>query len=180
MDEKRADMLANASAQRWRDNTVEQVVRTALSTAKAETAKWYDTQVAQIPTDQERLIAALRTLDAMTSVLPAEVRGKLGGVTKLASLKTDEARARALLEKLDKIDKVLEQWLRKEFRGRINKLFDRSQVKGGSGKKPKGTLGADVHELMWSAENAAGLTGEEVGGQACRTGQHSQRWDAYQ
>jgi hypothetical protein len=102
------------------------------------------------------LLASLRTLDAILSALPAEVRGKIGGYVKLAELSTDEARLQEIEKRVERMDRELEKWLRKDIREQIEDLFEKAKPKKDkAGKTPKGKLGADGHHIFQQAEIAA-------------------------
>ncbi len=65
---------------------VSKVRKAARNQAREETFEWARAEKAKIPTPHQRQMMALRTLDALLSVVPPEVRGKVGGYVKLVSL----------------------------------------------------------------------------------------------
>lgn len=149
--------MANEAA-REAKTTVRDIEKSALKLSKEEADRWYEDRLTKIPTSQEKIVAAFRTLDAMTSILPPEVRGKLGGVTQLAKLKTDEALAKALESKLDKIDKVLEKYMRDDFTEQLDKLLDSAAKTGKGGEKAMGTLGVAGHRWFAQVAKAVEMT----------------------
>lgn len=110
--------------------------------------------------DQLRALAAL---DAILMKFPAEVRGKVGGFTKLAGLTTNEAREAFLRERIGKLEEVFERHLKKEFSASMDKLLDRSKlVKGEAGEKKVGRLGADTQHLMDAIRAAMEMNATDV------------------
>jgi hypothetical protein len=102
-----------------------------------------------ITNETEGILNALAILDGILSVLPVEVRGRIGGYTHLAKLTTNEERLDYLKRKLASLDKHLEKYLQVQYGILWKKLLDREQVKkNGPGKKPKGKAGADIHDLF--------------------------------
>lgn len=117
---------------------------------------------------RESTLAALRTLDAITSALPAEVRAKVGGVIDVAKVKTDEARVKAIENRADAINKHLEKYLRDDYVSRIEKLFERYAPSKESGDKPKGKIGADEHVLLAAAQAASALDAAHADAEVAR------------
>jgi hypothetical protein len=72
-----------------------EIEKQARAEAKKQAEAWRKDQDAMQSKDyspKARLLRDLRTLDALLSVLPAEIRGKVGGFVKLATLGSDKAR----------------------------------------------------------------------------------------
>lgn len=134
--------------------------------AKEEATAWEIERLKQEAANyspRQRLLRALAMLDGILSVLPAEVRGKIGGYTQLAKLTSDEARLKFLNERVDRADREIERYLVREYGRLFTKLLDREEVKKNTaGKKPTGKAGAEVHALFASMRRAMLLTGEEV------------------
>jgi hypothetical protein len=165
-----------------------------------------------------QILQALGELDGIISVLPPEVRAKIGGYTQLAKVdpmdvfkgdqkvsevrgmsgaiisawmreglnigeaqkktalpdgyraernleptRADRAIADVFIGRVERINRVLEKFLRDEYNDAAVELFKRAKPqRSGAGEKPKGKLGADVHDLFdtlkeateWSAEQA--------------------------
>jgi hypothetical protein len=105
-----------------------------------EFAKYLQRQRETVGSDRATLLGALRTLDAILSVLPPEVRGKIGGFVALAEL----TKPKAMLDEIEKrtiaIDRELERYLSREADKGIKKLFERvaKAKETGAGKKAKG------------------------------------------
>lgn len=136
VDEKAARQAARKTAQEW------------LASARKE---------AKSPKSQrEMLKGALRTLDGILSAAPPEVRARVGGYVKLAGLATDEAMLDEIERRIAKLNTELEKWLKKEGRGKLEKLIAKGLPKGEAGKKAKGK-DADMHHLFSAAESAAKL-----------------------
>lgn len=156
------------SSEKYRKLTrkVEGEIIDAKARARIEARQWADEQIAAIPkrkaTDEKLAVRrALVFLDSMLMKLPAEIRSKIGGFVKLATLTTDKAREKFLLDRADKIDRVLEDHLRKEYTAEIEKIFERSQPKGGSGEKAEGKIGATGHAWFDIAREVAKMTRAE-------------------
>jgi hypothetical protein len=165
-----------------------------------------------------QILQALGELDGIISVLPPEVRSKIGGYTQLAKVdpmdvfkgdqkvsevrgmsgaiisawmreglnigeaqkktelpagyraernldptRADRAIADVFIQRINRINEALEKFLRDEYNDAAVELFKRAKPqRSGAGEKPKGKLGADVHDLFdklkeateWSAEEA--------------------------
>jgi GNAT superfamily N-acetyltransferase len=128
----------------------------AKTISERDSKSWAKIQQGAIPDYKGALLPALRTLDAILSALPAEVRGKIGGYVKLAELSTDEARLQEIEKRVERMDRELEKWLRKDIREQIEDLFEKAKPKKDkAGKTPKGKLGADGHHIFQQAEIAA-------------------------
>ena len=113
-------------------------------------------------------MAALRTLDAILSAFPPEVRGRVGGFVKLAGLGTDKAREAEIARRLDKLEGVLEKAARKHYGDKIEKMIERFSSQKGENKKRSGKLTASQTEafdyLKWfTAEDEAGQKTEIAG-----------------
>ena len=167
MTEAEAERLAAASASTWRSKAVS-TVRTAITQAKAEVAAWREEQDAMQKKDwspKASLLRDLRTLDAMLSVLPPEVRVKVGGFIKLASYSTETARLEELNRRVAMIETELEKHLQKEIRGEIKEMFDKAAPKMEAGEKPKGAMTAESHRLAFLALAASKVPAVEVNGE---------------
>jgi len=134
--------------------------------AKAEAAKWKAERLKEEKANyspKARLLRALALLDGIISSLPISERGRIGGYTQLAKLETDEVRLRFLNERIDKVDEVLEKYLVKEYGRMLDKLLERSiPKKGAAGEKPKGSAGAEIHEIFAVLRQAREGTQDEV------------------
>jgi hypothetical protein len=160
----------------------------ARSEAKSRAAKWRKKQDrGQKGIDRATLIAAMRTLDAMISALPSEIRGKIGGMVRLAQFKGPGAMLDELERRANRLDVELERWLKKEADKGVKKLFERAKpAKDESGKKRVGKAGADIHDLFetarmawknWDAEKAeAHAVGIEA---EIAKGELSPEWEAH-
>jgi hypothetical protein len=124
--------------------------------AKRQAEQWrtmQDRQQRTIP--RETLIAAMRTLDAMIVALPTEIRGKIGGMVRLATLTEPGAMVAELERRAKRLDDVLEDYLSKEADKEVKKLFKLARpAKDESGKAKVGKAGADIHDLFDMARRA--------------------------
>lgn len=162
MTEEQAEPLARASAAKWRDNLV-QNVKASIAEAKKEAAAWRRKELAKVPTDRELISGWLRTLDAVYSVLPAEVRGQLGGHTQMSEKATDEARLKEMVRRVGMMDKALESYLRKDLTGRITELLEE---KAAPGKTDRGVtqskLTPDAQRYLTEARRVWQMSKEDV------------------
>ena len=108
-----------------------------------------------------KMIQSIAELDAVLSALPPEVRGRIGGFTKLAQLKTDSARAKFFLERLGKIDVELERALKKEFLGKFDRLEEKSKPKTKTGR-PQSSLGPETQAAVDHIREVAHMDGEQL------------------
>lgn len=166
MTEEEAVPLADASSRKWRSNIVKNV-KESMAQAKAEADKWAEGEKkksASPKAQREMLKAGLRTLDALLSAFPPEVRAKVGGYVKLAGLATDEAMLDEIERRIAKLDEEATKWLRKEGLEAIEGLFKKAAADYTVGKKAKGKIGADEHHIIQRAEAATRMTGVQVMG----------------
>ncbi len=140
----------------------------ARSEARTFAERWLEGEKKKQPTPKERQMAALRTLDAILSAFPPEIRGRVGGFVKLASLGTDKAREAEIVKRLDLLDQVVEKEAKKFYRTKIEDTFEKAKPKKGkAGEKPKGKLGAQTQALVdlartFSALDEAGVAAERA------------------
>jgi hypothetical protein len=115
---------ANEAFKKARD-AVRKVETDALAQAKKETDTWAKDETAKIPTEKDRQMMALRTLDAILSAFSPDIRAAVGGFVKLASLGSDKAREAEIIRRLDKLDEVVEKAARKHYSVKIEKQLKR-------------------------------------------------------
>jgi hypothetical protein len=133
--------------------------------AKAEAEKWQKAEIAKTASEgaaKKRQQAAMRTLDAVLSVLPASERSKVGGFIKLAELGSDEARVKEIESRFARVGELLEGYFHKQFRQEIKDLFDKARAKSESGEKAEGKLGPEAHAWFDEAERVAGLAPTKI------------------
>jgi hypothetical protein len=137
------DEIESAKNQKEEAAKIKAKVKGIEADAKAEAgefAKYLQRKRETVGSDRATLLGALRTLDAILSVLPPEVRGKIGGFVALAEL----TKPKAMLDEIEKrtiaIDRELERYLAREADKGIKKLFERvaKAKETGAGKKAKG------------------------------------------
>ena len=90
------------------------------------------------------LLQAMGKLDAIISVLPAEIRGKVGGFTDLARFKTTPSRDRILAERIEKAGGVLEDHLKTSYIERIRESLKNSEPKKSDSNLKTSTLGPEA------------------------------------
>jgi len=178
ISEPSPDALWNAirseveQSQRWKEllDKSKQEMKAARQQAKTEAAAWRKEQDALQAKDyspKARLVRTMRMLDAALSVMPPEVRGKVGGFINLAKLETDEARLKEIGRRVEKMGVLLEKHLQKEYDRLLDKLFERAKPKKDeAGKKKVGKAGADIHSLFDTLRAAKDWTAAEVETQA--------------
>jgi len=141
-------------------------IRSAKERAKQEANDWLAQQTGDQASNfsqKEQIIRGLRMLDAILLALPPEVRGRLGGATQMARIATDDSRLDFLKDKLAAADAELEKYLREQFGKEFEALLKRTKPeRDEAGKKPKGKLGANVHDLFRAVEESMGLDGRGV------------------
>lgn len=114
------------------------------------------------------MTAAMRALDAVVSILPPEVRGKVGGFIKLAELNTTAQRLDEIDRRFEKVGTLLEKHFQKELTEQVEKTFDKYRPEKKSGEKPKGKLDPDVQQLIDAAEAAMDLDETALSGELAR------------
>jgi Large polyvalent protein-associated domain 3 len=137
----------------------------ARNKAKEEAADWRTNQDEMQAKDWDAravMLRHLRTLDALLSALPPEVRAKVGGWVAVAQLKTQAAMQKELENRLAVADMHLEKSLKEDALASIAKLIDKAKPKREAGKKPKGKLGAAVHRFFDEVERVMNLTPDEA------------------
>jgi hypothetical protein len=142
--------------------------RAARADSKAETEAWANQErqkAGSNKTQRDILKGGLRTLDALLSAFPPEVRVKVGGYVKLAGLATDEAMLDEIERRIVKLEEEATKWLRKEGLETIEALFKKAAADYTAGKKAKGKIGADEHHILQRAEAASRMTGVQVLGE---------------
>ena len=110
-----------------------------------------------------KLLQSIGELDAVLSVLPPEIRGKVGGFAVLANIGTgDKALSDFFVKRIEMIDRQLERILRKEYDAAFRKLLDRTKPKKAApGEKPKG-IGADIQDLFTVIRSAVDMDAVSV------------------
>jgi DNA repair protein RadC len=154
---------ANKADIRKAQDAVKGVERTAKTQARDESKAWFDKAVKDQPSNKQKLLGWLRTLDALTSALPPEVRAKVGGYTKLASLTTDEARLKEIVRRSEKMQVELEKYLQNEFRGQIDDLLDKaSSEKNGAGVRISKKFTAEGQHYFDEAKRVSDMSPTEL------------------
>ena len=149
-----------------------EAVAQAKAQAKSETNAWLEEQGANQEanfSDKQEILRALATLDAVLSIAPPEIRGKLGGYTQLARLGSNERRMAFLKDRLAKVDAEMEAWLKRVYHAEFMDLLKRAKPsKDAPGEKPTGKLGADIHDLFREVEAAMRMTSTEADAEATK------------
>lgn len=101
---------------------------------------------------------ALLILDRMLMALPAEVRAKVGGFTRVADLKSNDARFKYFASKVAEMDRVLERHLRVEYQKEIIETMRRGRPRTAAGERDKSKIGVDGHAWLAEAERIMGLS----------------------
>jgi hypothetical protein len=144
---------ARASLEKAQD-----AVREAKARARAEAKDWALSERAKLAASDKRDESrTLVTLDAILMQLPAEVRGRLGGFTKLSTMKRNDVRRAHFLKMIGQIDIELERYLRRSYLTTIRELFAKSRPKRMAGEKDRGRLGVNAHTWVETAEAASKL-----------------------
>lgn len=113
--------------------------------------------------DRADRLRDVRELEEITALLPAEIRGKLGGFARLAQINNPETRAYFLLDRLDRASALMESWMRKNGMKRVDAIVAKARAKiDKKTRKGEGKLGGRGHDLFKLAESAIEMTPEEV------------------
>ncbi|GAT33299.1 hypothetical protein TSACC_21712 [Terrimicrobium sacchariphilum] len=109
---------------------------------------------------RQQLIRSIGELDALLSVFPPEIRGKVGGYAVLSKIGNGEtALADFFTKRIEMIGTELERSLKREYGSKMAKLMERSKpAKNQSGQKREGTAGADLHALFDTLRDAMDWT----------------------
>jgi hypothetical protein len=140
-------------------------LRKAKEQARSEAGAWRAEQAEMQKKDwnpKARLLRDLRTLDALLSVFPAEVRGKVGGFVKLATLGTDKARLDEIGRRIEKLSEVVEKHLQKETTEAMDSLVEKAKPDREGGQQSRGKIGVDAHRYFDQVASVMALTTEEV------------------
>ncbi len=152
------------------ETKAKEAIRAARIQAKQETNDWLKTQQANQQTNfspKQESLRALASLDAILATLPYDVRGRIGGYVQIARLGSEESRLDYLRAKLEVADTELEKWLRAQFGREFEALLKRARPeKDEAGQKPRGKIGASIHDLFRAIEKAMAMTGAEVEAEA--------------
>lgn len=147
---------ANDAFKKARD-AVRKVETDALAQARKESDKWAKDETAKIPSEKERQMMALRTIDAILSAFPPEIRAKVGGFVKLASFSTDKSREAEITRRLEKLGEVIEEEAKKHYAAKIGKMLDRYKSQKDSSGRITGKLISTATEQVDYAAQIADL-----------------------
>jgi hypothetical protein len=147
-------------------------LRDAKKQAKEETNAWLKSQgstQAAAFSDKAEILRALAVLDGILAIVPAAIRGKIGGYSQLASLGSNETRLEFLKTRLAKVDTEMEKWLAAQYDREFRELLKRTRpAKEKPGEKPTGSIGADLHEVFRAVEASMTWTPPEVEAEAAK------------
>jgi len=112
---------------------------------------------------RQRLLRALAMLDGILSVLPAEVRGRIGGYTQLAKLAGDEARLKFLNDRIAKAETEVDKWIKDDHRKQLATLLEKAKPKKNKpGEAKRGKIGVEAHRIFAWATQYYGLDETKV------------------
>lgn len=147
--------------------TVKAMQKQVKATARENAKRWrekMDAEQARDHSPRASLLRDLRTLDAILSAMPAEVRARVGGFVKLATLGTDKARAEEIIRRIDTMSELMEKYLQSETMEAMEALVEQAQAKREAGKKPTGTLGAEGHRYFDAVAAVLHMTDAQMTG----------------
>lgn len=121
----KADKLIKGGMDEW-------VAHNAASEEAAEWRRAEDDKQAIEHSPKAQLLRKLRSLDAMLSVLPPELRAEVGGFVQLAQFPTDEARLKEIGRHTEKMSTVVERFLDDENRDSIEPSLEQAPMPDGS------------------------------------------------
>jgi hypothetical protein len=139
--------------------------KAARNKAREEAFEWRREQDEKQKKDwnpRSRLLRDMRTLDAILSVMPPELRAKVGGFIKLATLGSEESRAKEIVKRIDKLSTLLEKHLQKETTEAMRELLKKATPEREPGKQSRGKLGAEAHRYFDGVADVMDLTEAEV------------------
>ena len=113
--------------------------------------------------EKDRQMMALRTLDAILSAFPPEIRAKVGGFVKLASFSTDASREAEITRRLEKLGEVIEDEAKKHYAAKIGKMLDRYKSQKDNSGRISGKLISTATEQV---DYAALIADMDVAAQA--------------
>lgn len=141
-------------------------IRSARAQAKAETNEWLKGEGAKQATEyspRQEVIRALAALDAILRPLPPEIRGRIGGYQQMARIAGVKEQVAFLKETIAKADAAIETWMRSALDQEFRDLLKQTRPeRDEAGRKPRGKIGANVHDLFRAVEESMGLEGPEV------------------
>lgn len=147
------------------EKAVKEVERQARNTAREETAEWRREAAERQKKDynpRTALVRDMRALDAILTVMPAEVRARVGGFIQLARLGTAEARQKEIARRITRLSGLLETHLRKENQEALDALIERAKPDGGKGDKLGGKIGVIGHRIFKLVESVKDLDEDAV------------------
>ena len=151
----------NEAFQKARE-AVRKVETDALAQARTETDTWAKDETAKIPTEKDRQMMALRTLDAILSAFPPVIRDKVGGYAKLASYGSDKAREAEIIRRLEMLDKVIESEAKKHYSGKISEMLDKAAPVGKPGEVKKSKFIVTVQDEIDAISEMVGMDSDDV------------------
>jgi len=136
-------------------------VRKARLQAKEEAKAWEWERLKEESANyspRQRLLRALAMLDGILTVLPPEVRGRIGGYTQLARLASDEARLKFLSARVALAEEHVDAWIKGEHRKELSTLREKARPKKNKpGEALRGRIGVDAHRVFGWVERYYGL-----------------------
>lgn len=172
MWEKLHSEQAQVSAMKERLAQVQQELRAARTAAKEEANAWLrhaqgNQDVNYSP--KQEILRALASMQAILRALPPPVRARIGGIMEIARAGSEEARLKILKETIAKADQELDRWMRATLDREFRALLDKTRPeRDEAGKRPKGKIGANVHDLFRSIEAAMFFDADETEAEATR------------
>ncbi len=109
-------------------------------------------------------VQAVAQLEAIVSVLPMSVRGKIKGFATMASKPGDKGKMTYLMDRIGRVNEVLEEFIVKDNADKMRRLVNRSLPKTVNGKI-RSTLGADGARFVQDVANVMDLETVQVDGQ---------------
>ncbi len=159
LDQKRKDRIAQVT-----DDLIAGGMDAKAAKSKATLEANEDFRKARqaLPTEKEKQLMALRTLDAILSAFPPEIRAKVGGFVKLASFSTDAAREAEITRRLAKLEEVIEEEAKKHYAAKIGKMLDKAAPVGKPGEIKKSKFIVTVQDELDAISEMVGMDGDDV------------------
>ena len=107
-------------------------------------------------------VESIAYMEAVLNMLPVEVRGKVGGMKRLAEFQTPEARADYLADRISKADEVLEEWLRASYLEEIVEIVERATDTVTDNRVNKSAIGPSSQRAVNYIAKVMDMTPKEV------------------
>ena len=113
-------------------------------------------------TREDQIFNALMQINAIASVLPPEVRKKVGSPLPVVTRKTDKGIEKQLQEKLEKVSTALDFYLQRKLRRKIKDVLKKSEAKVSKTGRKESKIGTFGHRIADYAKSVMEMTLEQA------------------